>query len=95
MWNPFKKKAALFQTDNLKISSRFESILSANAELKFHFEDLVNRFVERTWTPEVCSLFKLFAEDLFKSFGISATFHVNPCTKGMGSFTVEVHGAIK
>lgn len=93
MWFFKKKNKDKFiqKTNNLKVSNAFEYILSSNNNLKYHFEDLMKRFEERMWTPEVCTLFKKLAEDLFLAYGIKTTFHVNSNTSGVGSFTVEVH----
>ncbi len=91
MW-PFKKKSKLLEkTDNLKISRNFHTILKSHAGLKAHFDDLVKRFEKRTWTPEVCSLFKALAEELFLDHGLRTTFKIEVMGDVPKSFSVDIH----
>lgn len=89
---PFKrkKKVEKIETENLKVSDNFADILSANQELERSFQDLINRFERRVWTPEVCYFFKVLAEDLFRHHGLNVEFSINSNSSGSGSFTVRV-----
>lgn len=85
-----KKKVKKVEGENLKVSDNFAEILSANKDLESQFQDLINRFERRIWTPEVCFFFKTLAEDLFRHYGLHVEFQVNCSSSGTGSFSVRV-----
>ena len=90
MW-PFNKKNKVSKQTDLKVSKNFHTILKSHIGLQLHFDDLVKRFEKRTWTPEVCSLFKALAEELFQSYGLKTTFKIEVMGDVPKSFSVEIH----
>lgn len=84
------KKKDKLSTENLVVSDNFAEILSANSMLSSQFENLTKRFENRVWTPEVCHLFKILAEDLFRHYGLEIEIEPNCSSSGAGSFNVRV-----
>ncbi len=57
-------------------NEQLKTLLESNSSFKLNFEKLLLAFKERTWTPEVCALFKALCEDLFKAYKININVHV-------------------
>lgn len=85
-----KSKSEPIETRNLVVAESFSDILSANANLKGQFEDLVKRFEKRIWTPEVCHMFKILVEDLFRHYGLEIEVTPTSSSSGAGDFKVRV-----
>lgn len=85
-----KSKAEPIETRNLVVAESFSDILSANNNLKVQFEDLVKRFEKRIWTPEVCHMFKILVEDLFRHYGLEIEVTPTSSSSGAGDFKVRV-----
>lgn len=68
---------------------QLQELLNSNTTFKMNFEKLLLAFEERTWTKEVCALFKALCEDLFRAYSIDVKVHVNDGISGGGRFYIE------
>ena len=57
-------------------NEQLKELLKTNKTFRMNFEKLLLAFQERTWTREVCALFKALCEDLFKAYNIRVKVHV-------------------
>lgn len=65
-------------------SKQLNDLLNSNDSFKMNFGKLLLAFEERTWTNDVCVLFKALCEDLFFSYKINVKVHVRS-----GKFEIE------
>lgn len=74
----------------LVANSKFlNELLESNEVFKANFEKLLSAFEKRLWTKEVCFLFKMLCEDLFRAHKIPAVIDVKTNMDGDGRFTID------